>query len=135
MYPLYHFQMYRAYQNQMYPSWRKQIYRLWTYRDDLDLSLLDDRLRRMGVMSEWKAFGALAVEWLGMPVEAMPFYSSSALIRWKVRRILAFVLMDLLFRSEACNFTLKGKSYGNNINLFRDCPRGGPGYCLPFGGR
>ena len=67
------------------------MYRLWTYRDDLDLSLLDDRLRRMGVMSEWKAFGAQAVEWLGMPVEAMPFYSSSALIRWKVRRILAFV--------------------------------------------
>ena len=92
---------------------------LWTYRDVIDLPLLDDRLRRMGVM----------------PVEAMPFYSSSALIRWKVRRILAFVLMDLLFRSEACNFTLKGKSYGNNINLFRDCPRGGPGYCLPFGGR
>lgn len=26
-----------------------------------------------------------------MPVEAMPFYSSSAFIRWKVRRILAFV--------------------------------------------
>ena len=67
------------------------MYRLWTYRDDLDLSLLEDRLRRMGVMSEWKAFGALAVEWLRMPVEAMPFYSSSALIRWKVRRILAFV--------------------------------------------
>ena len=65
---------------------------LWTFRDDIDLQLLEDRLRRMGVMSEWKAFGALAVEWLGMPVEAMPFYSSSALIRWKVRRILSFVL-------------------------------------------
>ncbi len=37
-------------------------------------------------------FSALAVEWLRMPVEAMPFYSSSALIRWKVRRILSFVL-------------------------------------------
>ena len=67
------------------------MYRLWTYRDNLDLSLLKDRLRRMGVMSEWKAFGALAVESLWMPVEAMPFYSSSALIRWKLRRILAFV--------------------------------------------
>lgn len=65
---------------------------LWTYRDVIDRSLLEGRLRRMGVMSEWKAFGALAVEWLGMPVEAMPFYSSSALIRWKVRRVLSFVL-------------------------------------------
>ena len=43
-------------------------------------------------MSEWKAFSALAVEWLGTPVEAMPSYSSSALIRWKVRRILGFVM-------------------------------------------
>jgi len=45
-------------------------------------------------MSEWKVFSALAVEWLGMPVEAMPFYSSSALIRWKVRRILLGFVME-----------------------------------------
>lgn len=34
--------------------------------------------------------------------------------------------MDLHFRSEARNFTHKRKSYGNNINLFRDCPRVAP---------
>ena len=31
----------------------------------------------MGLMSEWKAFAAVAVDWLGMPVEAIPLYSSN----------------------------------------------------------
>ena len=65
---------------------------LWKYSDFIDLPLLEVRLRKMGVMSEWKAFATLAVEWLGMPEEAMPFYRSSALCRWKARRILTFVL-------------------------------------------
>ena len=45
---------------------------LWTYRDMLDAALLEKRLRKAGLMSEWKAFSAFAVNWLGMPVEAMP---------------------------------------------------------------
>ena len=43
-------------------------------------------------MSEWKAFGAYAVDFLGMPVEAMPFYSSSKKWGRKARRINSFVL-------------------------------------------
>ena len=65
---------------------------LWTYKEALDLPLLEDRLRRMGVMQEWKALAALAVKWLGMPEEAVPFYSASALVQWRAKRILAFVL-------------------------------------------
>ncbi len=65
---------------------------LWTYREVLNLPLLEDRLRRMGVMQEWKALSALAVKWLGMPEEAVPFYSASALAQWRGQRILAFVL-------------------------------------------
>lgn len=52
---------------------------LWTYRDELDIRLLEKRIRKMGLMSEWKVFGALAVNTLGMPEEAMPFYND----RWK----------------------------------------------------
>ena len=48
---------------------------LWTYRDTMDIELLEKRIRRAGLMSEWRAFGAFAVEYLGMPVGAMPFYS------------------------------------------------------------
>ena len=50
---------------------------MWTYRAELDLRLLESRIKRMGVMSEWRAFAALAVEYLGMPVEAMPFFNQN----------------------------------------------------------
>lgn len=50
---------------------------LWTYKDSMNRELLDSRIRKMGLMSEWKAFAAFAVDYLGMPGEVMPFYSSS----------------------------------------------------------
>lgn len=65
---------------------------LWTYRDVLDLQLLEERLKRMGLMTEWKVFGAMAVEYIGMPEEAMPLYSVSGIRRWKARRLLSFVM-------------------------------------------
>ena len=63
---------------------------LWRYQSEIDVRLLEKRLREAGLISEWKAFAALAVDWLGMPVEAMPLYDS----RFKVKgeKILKFVL-------------------------------------------
>lgn len=63
---------------------------LWRFKDKLDYKLLESRIRKAGMMTEWKAFAALAVDNLGMPSEAMPFYDS----RFKVKgeRILEFVL-------------------------------------------
>ena len=65
---------------------------LWTYRDTIDKGLLEGRLKRMGLMSEWKTFAALAVEWLGMPVEALPLYSSERKWSRKARKVMAIVL-------------------------------------------
>ena len=65
---------------------------LWTFRDKLDLKMLEVRLRKAGLMSEWKAFGAYAVEYLGMPAEAMPFYSDGGRWKRKAKRINKFVL-------------------------------------------
>lgn len=48
---------------------------LWTFRDSLNHELLESRIRKAGLMTEWKAFASLAVNTLGMPEEAMPFYS------------------------------------------------------------
>lgn len=47
---------------------------LWTYRSELDVKVLEARVNEMGLMSEWKAFGAFAVEYLDMPIEAMPLF-------------------------------------------------------------
>jgi hypothetical protein len=45
---------------------------LYTYRDSLNYGLLEQRIKRAGLMSEWKAFGALAIEYLGFPKDSMP---------------------------------------------------------------
>ena len=65
---------------------------LWTYKNSLNKKLLETRLCDAGIMTEWKAFGALAVEYLGMPEEAIPFYSSNR--RWsrKAKKIIGFIL-------------------------------------------
>lgn len=65
---------------------------LWTYRDNVDIALLDQRLREMQLMSEWKAFAAYVVDCLGMPVEAMPLYSNARKWSRKAARISSFVI-------------------------------------------
>lgn len=65
---------------------------LWTYKDSLNHRLLESRIRKAGVMSEWKAFGAFAVDFLGMPVDAMPSYSSSNIWKRKARRIMKYIM-------------------------------------------
>ena len=65
---------------------------LWTFRDVIDVAGLEFRLDTMGIMSEWKAFAAYAVEYLGMPAEAMPLLGEEARRSRKAVRINAFVL-------------------------------------------
>jgi len=65
---------------------------LWTYNDSLNRDLLESRIRKAGLMSEWKAFAALAVEYLGMSVKAMPLYSSDKKWKIKAKKIVAFIL-------------------------------------------
>lgn len=65
---------------------------LWTYRDSMKLVETEKQLKAMGLMSEWKAFGAFAVDYLGMPVEAMPFFSSDRKWNRKADRICSFIM-------------------------------------------
>lgn len=65
---------------------------LWTYKDAIKKDLLEKRIKKMGVMSEWNAFGAFAVEYLGMPSEAMPFYSDDEKWKRKADMISSFVI-------------------------------------------
>lgn len=77
---------------------------LWAYRDSLDVRLLEQRLRKAGLMSEWKAFAAFAVEYLGMPVEAMPLFNEddnhNDNLKKKAERI--------------CRFVMEVGNFGNN---------------------
>lgn len=65
---------------------------LWTHRRILDVALLERRLRMMGLMSEWMAFGTFAVEYLNMPKDAMPFYSADTKWKKKADKICAFIV-------------------------------------------
>ena len=70
---------------------------MWTYKETLNYGLLESRIKRAGLMSEWKAFGALAIEYLGFPKNSMPLLdvrSKKEDVRWrkKADRIMEFIL-------------------------------------------
>lgn len=64
---------------------------LWTFRGKIDGGLLESRIRKMGVLTEWRSFASLAVNTLGMPIEAMPLYSPEVKWKNKAEAILGFV--------------------------------------------
>lgn len=74
---------------------------LWEYRNEVDLRLLESRLRRSVLMSEWQVFGTQAVEYLGMPKDAMPFYDE----RYKKKGLMALKRV------------LKSGNFGHNNDL------------------
>lgn len=65
---------------------------LWTYNEKIDVRLLKNRLLYMGIMSEWKSFGAFMVEHLGTPGNVIPLYSENRKWKRKAERICQFVL-------------------------------------------
>lgn len=65
---------------------------LYTNKNLLNINLLGMRIKKAGIMSEWNAFATLAVEYLGMPMEIMPFYSGSSRWKHKATRVLNFIM-------------------------------------------
>ncbi len=65
---------------------------LWTYRESKNYGLLESRIQKMGLMTEWKTFGAFAVDYLGMPSEAMPMYSPDEKWKRKADKLCAFIM-------------------------------------------
>lgn len=65
---------------------------LWTFKDSIDVKLLERRISDMGAMTEWKVFACLAVQYLGMSVDAMPFYDSAPKWQNKADKLLSYIL-------------------------------------------
>lgn len=84
---------------------------LFTCRESLDIELLKKRLSKSGVMTEWKAFAAFAVNYLGMPIEAMPLYSSEEKWLRKAEKINAYIL-------SVGNFGHNRENIYKNTNYF-----------------
>lgn len=92
---------------------------LWTYRDEIDRGLLKERLGRMGLMSEWKAFASLAVNHLGMSEDAMPFYDKQYHRRGD--RVLSHVLKsgNLGHNNNQKYRSKLSKPMANTVTFFR----------------
>lgn len=85
---------------------------LWAHRESLDYELLEERVRKAGLVTEWQAFAALTVNYLGMPVEAMPMLNENdnenEKLKGKAEKVLERILKsgnfghnnDLSYRSK-----------------------------------
>lgn len=76
---------------------------LYAYSDSLNHGLLERRIRKAGLMTEWKAFAAFAIIYLGMPEESMPFYTNKEIWNRKAKRI--------------CRYIVKVGNFGHNRDL------------------
>lgn len=65
---------------------------LYTYRDSLNYGLLEQRIKRAGLMSEWKAFYNLASRYLGMPDYGEELMVHDSRFDKKADRIMDFIL-------------------------------------------
>ena len=94
---------------------------LWTYRTDLDLRLLETRIRKMGLMTEWKAFYNLASRYLGMPDLGEGIMASDSRFDKKADRIMEFVLESGNFgHNRDVSYRVKNSAaVVNTITLWR----------------
>lgn len=65
---------------------------LYTYRDSLNYGLLEQRIKRTGLVSEWKAFYNLASRYLGMPDFGLMLMVHDSRFDKKADRIMEFIL-------------------------------------------
>lgn len=65
---------------------------LWTNSKMINHQYIDQSVRKMGLITEWKAFAAFAVDYLGMPPELMPLYTSLKKYKNKAEKISVLVL-------------------------------------------
>lgn len=67
---------------------------LYKYISEVDFALLEERLRNTFLLSDWKAFAAFAVDYLGMPVEFMPLYEDTNKWRKKADKIAYYAIVN-----------------------------------------
>ena len=93
---------------------------LWTYKDSIDVELLEKRVCEARLMSEWRAFAALAVKKLGMPIEAMPFYDSCRCYERKANRLLRHILKSgNMGHNNDVSYRAKQKPIVSNVITFK----------------
>lgn len=89
---------------------------LWIYRESLDRGLLELRIKKMGLMTEWKTFASLAVNTLGMPEDAMPLYEKK--YKKKSEKLLGFILEVGNFgHNRELSYTMEQSAFVRKYNI------------------
>lgn len=90
---------------------------LYTCKESLNYDFLEQRIKRAGLMSEWRTFAAFAVKYLGMPAEAVPFYEISPILEKKSQKVWNYIMKsgnfghrDLGYVRDASYFVRKARS-------------------------
>ena len=94
---------------------------LYTHKDSLNYGLLESRIKRAGLMSEWKAFGALAIEYLGFPKDSMPLLdvrSKKEDVRWRKK---ADWIMEFILKSGNMGHNRDMSHFSKKPYLVRKC--------------
>ena len=97
---------------------------LYTYRDSLNYELLESRIKRAGLMSEWKAFYNLASRYLGMPDLGSGLMVHDSRYDKKADKICGFILevgnfghnRDMSFYHNGTYLVQKIKSFGRRMS-------------------
>jgi hypothetical protein len=76
---------------------------LWNYKNDIDRGALYRRLVELDLITEWKAFASLAVDYMGLCKDSMPLYDASN--KWKKKADRIFYII------------MKGGNFGHNRNV------------------
>ena len=97
-------------------DWCRLLYR---YRSELDLRLLESRIRKMGLMSEWRAFYNLANRYLGMPDYGSGLMVHDSRYDKKADRIMEFMLETGNFGHNRERTTSKSYMGGKLASTFR----------------
>lgn len=85
---------------------------LWVYKDKIDVAQIITRLNAAGIMTEWLAFAALAVNYLGISPDDVPLYTNSKKWRIKAKKIVDFIIKTGNFGHN------RDKSYYINRSYF-----------------
>lgn len=83
---------------------------LWTYKDTIDHRLLEDRLKKMDMVSEWRTFASFSVNYLGIPSNVIPLYDTESRWNRKSKRLLLLIM-------ESGNF-----GHNRNLTFLSNCP-------------
>lgn len=94
---------------------------LWTFHSDLDMGLLETRIRKMGLITEWKAFYNLASRYLGMPDLGEGLMVRDSRFDKRADRIMEFVMKSGNFghNRDVSYRTKNSAAVVNAITLWR----------------